>query len=150
MTNTKSYNRDYYLKNREKLIRGHLKWYYDNQETRKEYGRNYYKINRKKVSEKTAAKRAEIRRIVFAHYGGKCACCGEQTPQFLTIDHIENNGAEHRKKIGVKCGWVFYKWLLKNNYPEGHQLLCFNCNTAKGFFGICPHQQTKNLTLPTT
>jgi hypothetical protein len=77
------------------------------------------------------------RRAVIIHYGGKCACCPEATFEFLEIDHINNDGAAHRKKIGMGNT---YKWLIANNYPPGFQVLCSNCNHAKGRYGICPHE----------
>lgn len=74
---------------------------------------------------------------IIEAYGGVCACCGENTLEFLTIDHI-NNGVEDRKKNGGKL----YRWLIKNNFPKGnYQILCYNCNCAKGFFGYCPHNK---------
>jgi hypothetical protein len=39
---------------------------------------------------------------VLIHYNGnppRCACCGETEERFLTIDHINNDGAEHRRKV---------------------------------------------------
>lgn len=81
---------------------------------------------------------------VFEHYGGrppKCACCGEKTVQFLSIDHINGGGNRHRKEIGV--GKSMYPWIVRNGFPEGFQILCFNCNMAKGFFGSCPHLKAK-------
>ena len=83
--------------------------------------------------------RARIRQEVIAAYGGKCTCCGESTPEFLVIDHTNNDGAAHRKEIGAAGGSTIYKWLKKNDYPEGFQVLCHNCNMAKGFYGQCPH-----------
>lgn len=77
------------------------------------------------------------RSVALTHYGGKCAICGETLEIFLTIDHINNDGAEHRKKInghnhgGVDMG----AWLRRNNYPDGFQVLCVNCNHAKGRIG---------------
>ena len=71
--------------------------------------------------------RQTIKQEVINHYGGKCACCGESHPSVLCIDHINNNGTEHRKSIGGGSA-VIYRWLKNNNYPEGFQLLCFNCN----------------------
>ena len=32
------------------------------------------------------------------------------------------------------------RWLKNNNYPKGFQILCWNCNFAKGVLGQCPHQ----------
>ena len=67
---------------------------------------------------------------VFAHYGGyKCKSCGITDPLVLAIDHIKNDGAEHRKKKGV--GTLLYQWLKQNNFPKGFQVLCYNCNIRK-------------------
>lgn len=81
---------------------------------------------------------AVIRHDVIHHYGGKCLCCGETEPDFLSIDHTNNDGAEHRRQIKNR---PIYSWLKANNYPEGFGLLCHNCNMAKGLYGICPHQR---------
>jgi len=85
--------------------------------------------------------RAERKRIVLEHYGNKCACCGETTPQFLTIDHIKNDGRSHRKKTG--SGSAFYTWLIKNKLPDNLdlQVLCWNCNMAKAHYRYCPHNK---------
>lgn len=74
----------------------------------------------------------------IAHYGGRCECCGEAEPKFLALDHKDNDGNKHRKLIGnVKI----YTWLKKNDWPDNFQILCHNCNMAKAFWKICPHQQ---------
>lgn len=76
---------------------------------------------------------------VFSYYGGaSCNCCGEKLIEFLSVDHKENNGAEHRREL--KNGSL-YRWLKKNNYPKGYQVLCMNCNFSKGRFGYCPHER---------
>lgn len=72
------------------------------------------------------------------HYSNssmKCACCGESNINFLTIEHINNNGAEHRRQINHNL----YHWLIKNNFPYGFSVLCWNCNSSKGKFSICGH-----------
>ena len=80
--------------------------------------------------------------LVIKEYGGECVCCHEKTIEFLTIDHIGNNGSEERKNTNQGTGSKLYRWLIKNNFPkDNYQLLCFNCNCAKGFFGYCPHQK---------
>jgi hypothetical protein len=81
-----------------------------------------------------------LRQTVLSHYGNRCTCCGETTYEFLAIDHINNNGAKHRKEIGLG-GSRIYRWLKDNNYPDGFQVLCHNCNQAKGHYGECPHQR---------
>jgi hypothetical protein len=71
----------------------------------------------------------------------RCACCGEATYQFLGIDHINGGGNKHRQAVGTKKnGGTIYRWLVKNSFPDGYQVLCHNCNLAKGFYGICPHK----------
>lgn len=78
---------------------------------------------------------------VFEAYGGAiCACCGESMFDFLTIDHIDNDGAAHRREIGAS-GTTTYLWLIKNRFPKGFQVLCANCQLGKAINGgICPHQ----------
>lgn len=78
-----------------------------------------------------------LRLDTLLHYGDKCICCGENNINFLSIDHI--NGIKPEKEITGKrmSGKQLYDWLKKNNYPNGFQILCFNCNMAQGFFGFC-------------
>lgn len=81
----------------------------------------------------------------YQHYGAQCVCCGESREKFLTIDHINNDGAEHRKSIG-QGGSRLYKWLIDNNFPDTFQLLCFNCNCGRyRNGGICPHKMLERV-----
>jgi hypothetical protein len=97
-----------------------------------------------KNKNKKANKRFQIKIKVMKEYGNKCACCGEDQIEFLTIDHINNDGAIERKTIS-SGGHNFYSWLLKNNCPKDkYQILCFNCNCSNGFLGYCPHKTTNN------
>ncbi len=89
-------------------------------------------------------KAQERKLLTFQAYGGIfCKCCGETNPIFLTIDHVNNDGAEHRRKIhGRRDGGNIYSWLKAHRFPPGFQVLCFNCNHGKYLNrGICPHQQ---------
>lgn len=74
----------------------------------------------------------------IAHYGGACACCGEDAYEFLVIDHIHDDGAQHRRELS---GELISYWLKRNGYPPGYQILCANCNMAKQLGdGFCePH-----------
>jgi len=69
-----------------------------------------------------------------------CACCGEKHIEFLTVDHIYGDGAEHRRLFKWVSGHSLYNWLRKNNYPPGYQILCWNCNCAKYYSRVCPHK----------
>jgi hypothetical protein len=81
-----------------------------------------------------------LRLSVLSAYGGRCACCLEDKYEFLAIDHINGGGSKHRQSE-AKTG--LYQWLKNNNYPEGFQVLCHNCNMAKGFYGSCPHEKDR-------
>ncbi len=83
----------------------------------------------------------QLKELCLSHYGGKCACCGENRIPFLTIDHINGNGNVQRKALfGSNVGGThMYRWLIKHSYPSGFQILCMNCNFATRYRNICPH-----------
>ena len=83
------------------------------------------------IRRSTAKLRQIERQEVLKRYGNICAFCGEGFIPFLTIDHINNDGHEHRTKFGNGL----YAWLRRNNYPDGFQTLCFNCNCGKSKIG---------------
>ena len=71
---------------------------------------------------------------VYTHYcNGEimCQCCGEKEIDMLTLDHINNDGARHRK-FNPKTGKNLVGYVLRNNFPDGYQVLCMNCNFSKG------------------
>ena len=78
-----------------------------------------------------------LRLKALEYYGGKCACCGEKQNEFLGIDHVGGGGTKHREKLKVHI----YRYLSRNNYPEGFRILCHNCNLSLGFYGYCPHKK---------
>lgn len=89
-------------------------------------------------------KRLRIKKLVIQHYTkGEmcCSCCGESHIEFLVFDHIINNGSEHRKKIFKNGRGNIITWLISNKFPEGFQVLCWNCNSAKHYYKGCPHKK---------
>lgn len=89
--------------------------------------------------ERDKKKGRKLKAEVISHYSGgtlKCACCGETKTDLLSINCTNNGGKQHRKSTGH-----FYYWLKRNNYPPGFQVLCMNCNCAKGWSGYCPHNK---------
>lgn len=94
--------------------------------------------------------RVRLKRAAIDTYGGVCACCGESDLEFLTIDHINNDGNKWRRN-GWSGGIKFYRQLKNAGYPKGElQVLCFNCNCAKAFYGYCPHESQALLLLGMT
>lgn len=120
---------------------------------KRRYGKRHYHNDagrKARVLKWSSLRYEEIKTQVFDYYGNKCACCGESEPMFLTIDHIDNDGAQHRKIMARNCktenayrfqgGKKTYYWLIKNGFPAGFQVLCSNCNHGKHRNGgVCPH-----------
>ena len=91
------------------------------------------------VKKNELAKRLKRKQRITAieHYGNKCVCCGERGLRFLTFEHKNGDGAKHRKETGTGGGSNFARWLIKNNFPKSIEILCYNCNCARGFYGYC-------------
>lgn len=100
-----------------------------------------------KTKERHTQWRRQLYREVLSHYGIKCACCGEPNFAFLTLDHINDDGAAHRRLLKMKGGYSFYLWVKRNGYPKMFQVLCWNCQNGKRIYGICPHQSADSQAL---
>lgn len=98
------------------------------------------KVGKDVINAKVRECNRKVRDAALAAYGGKCACCGEATPEFLCIDHVREDGFLHRKSRAMN-GSNIYWWLKKQGYPQDgrFQVLCHNCNMAKSHYGGCPH-----------
>lgn len=82
--------------------------------------------------------RAKLKLDMIEAFGGKCQCCGEDNPYFLSLDHKDNDGASYRDKYNEQ---QIYRLARREGWPrEKYQLLCMNCNFAKGHFKECPHK----------
>ena len=108
----------------------------------------YYKYSsytskqyRKYRSEWDVSKQVRVRLAVIHGYGGKCNCCGESNLVFLEIDHMNNDAMRRVLKGEPRKGPKLYRWLIKNEFPDGFQVLCRNCNWGKWRCGTCPHQR---------
>ena len=72
----------------------------------------------------------------------QCAKCGYgEDLVALCLDHINNNGQEHRKALqvggmtskGNRSGTTMYERIKALGWIAGLQILCFNCNAIKEF-----------------
>lgn len=98
----------------------------------------YYRKRERYLLVANDRKRA-LKLEVFEAYGGAfCRCCGETHIKFLAVDHVNDDGAERRRK-GEGVGHESYRWLKKQGFPPDRQVLCMNCNWAKSRGG-CPHE----------
>lgn len=134
--------------NPERVRENLRKWRAANSDRIRIYASNYCKRNRAHKTAKARELRIALRSQVIQAYGGRCACCGENNEIFLAIDHINNDGATERKLLyGSQAGSSstrFYRLLRRRGYPNGYQVLCWNCNWAK-HRGGCPHKKAKLL-----
>jgi hypothetical protein len=99
-----------------------------------------YPIDKAKRLEKfridSKQRRDKLRHLVISHYSTGKLCCmnpkcevpgGAKNFLALCIDHVNGGGRKHAQELG---GHV-YEWIVKNNYPQGFQVLCQNCNIIK-------------------
>jgi len=80
--------------------------------------------------------RRKVKLEVLTHYSkGKPVCnekdCDVNDIDMLALDHTNNDGALHRKKVGAITGIFMYEWAKKNNYPKMFGVLCWNHNIKK-------------------
>ena len=102
---------------------------------------------KRRLYEKHKRSERKIQLINFYSKGkDECVCCKENNVKFLSMDHINGGGKEHREQIAKELGWQdLYKWLIKHNFPEGFQVLCYNCNFGRQQNGgICPHKEAEH------
>jgi hypothetical protein len=97
---------------------------------------NYYNRVKDYVGYKDKANQASkkwsdnLKLTVFKHYSNgelECSICKCNDYRVLNIDHINGGGLKHRREIGFG-GANFFRWLTKNNFPDGYRVLCRNCN----------------------
>jgi len=80
-----------------------------------------------------------------------CRCCGLNSHvEFLSLDHVAGRKQMDSEPEFVKKGYSskfkihqLLPWIKRNNFPIGFQILCLNCNFAKGHSkdNKCPHER---------
>jgi hypothetical protein len=112
--------------------------------------RGHQRAHRRRHLEKVRRQRREsgkrLKDEVFAAYGGyRCVCCGETHPSMLTLDHIDEDGKQHRNLLNGGRGRLasvdMYRRLKDAGFPTNIQVLCYNCNISKHRNrGTCGHK----------
>lgn len=112
-------------------------------ERSREYHADWYSRNKATLARKRRERRERDRADALVAYGGKCACCGETEALFLTFDHINGDGAAHRREMRLNSVELC-SWLRKQGYPDDFRVLCFNCNCGRDRNGgVCPHERIR-------
>ena len=126
-------NRAYYQAHREEINAKDRAYRQSHREQRKAYEQVHRE--QRKANDR-AYKQASVSEALKV-LGNQCSCpgCGVAEPLFLTIDHIHGRRKGEKRdalKEAKASGWD------KSRF----QVLCMNCNFAKGEKGFCPvHQQ---------
>jgi hypothetical protein len=107
---------------------------------RAKLNRDWIAKNRVRYNEAKAEYRYKLKVAALHYYSNgslSCGYCGFNSDiDALCLDHINDNGAEHRKELGCSSrgggsGTTIYERLKAHGWMEGLQVLCFNCNTIK-------------------
>ena len=84
------------------------------------------------VKEKKLNYYQRLRERVFDELGRECVRCGFGDVRTLQIDHVNNDGADHRRKHKAGSGQYMADILRSVKANEGkYQILCANCNVIK-------------------
>ncbi len=90
-----------------------------------------------------------VKRHAIHSYGDRCACCGDQSIEFLRIgrvddpcsfecpsneDIIGSTSVDDVTSKGVDC----HEELSIKGDPAGHIVLCTKCLMARAIYGYCP------------
>jgi len=125
-----------YRDNNKNRIKEYSKEHYNgHKEERKAY-RDKYKDKTKEYNKKYHDEhRDDVKIIILSHYSigntPYCCICGETDIRCLELDHVDNDGAAHRKLVGGSG--CMYIYLIRHNFPNNPrlQVLCANCNRKK-------------------
>lgn len=95
------------------------------------------------VNKKKRAKAMTDRIMALQHYSKSdipfCGCCGTTEISWLCFNHINGDGAKHRKELG-EGGDRILRFFKKNGYIDGINVLCHNCNASRSTRSECPHE----------
>ena len=129
----KQYRQRWHQKNRDRMLMAQKKYREDHPE----------------LLERARKKTLELKTTVYNHYSNSnphCMCpgCCVDNVRVLCLDHINGGGTKHRKEVS-RSNASYWRWFIKNNFPDGYRILCHNCNHSYAVYGECLHDQVKFL-----
>lgn len=106
----------------------YARWYEENKHSiRKKKAATMKRLraeNPQKYRKHSRRASARLRHKIFSLYGIKCCLCEFEDRRALTLDHINNNGAEERKRLGE---YGVYRRAVSEYRPDEYRILCMNC-----------------------
>lgn len=107
-------------------------------EYKAKWNKEWISKNRERYNASKYHYRERTKIQVLSHYSNgelKFKHCGYTDIRALCLDHIKHNGSKDRKQNKIASrgskGMNSYESYKKLGYPDGLQVLCFNCNTIK-------------------
>lgn len=125
----KQHKKTAYSKNKSGYYDNHRKWISENPERRMLHRSRWLVNNRGRVNAYERKYTKSLQQLVIDGYGGRCSRCLITDRDVLVVDHVNNDGSKHRKRI--KSQYSFYKEIVDNLFPLSFQVLCRNCNWKK-------------------
>jgi hypothetical protein len=140
--------KEYQKRHKDKIKLKKHQYYIENKTEITEKTSLYAKEHREWHNAKGTKAKNKLKSEVFSVYScgePKCKSCNESELGVLTIDHVNGEGAEHRRELfgnNTGGGYKMYQWLKKKSYPEGFQVLCYNCQYRKRMIEMKAEEQT--------
>jgi hypothetical protein len=106
-------------------------WYLRNRALTIARAKTYAQEHPEQEKARHRKKRANLKVEVLTHYGPeqKLKCnwpnCKIEDIDMLTLDHIRDDGAEHRRNLS-RANMAVYWYVKRNAFPDGFQTLCHN------------------------
>lgn len=127
-----------YLSNQQRLLEKRRLYVVDHKIEISDYNKVYYqevaRKNLDKLYSNAKLVRLSLKEKAFLKLGGECVSCKEREIEFLTVDHVNNDGADHRKKLrgaGLSSTDAILREIRDGKETRAYQLLCWNCNFRK-------------------
>lgn len=94
--------------------------------------------HREKVNASCLDYQQRLKAEFVAAYGGCCTCCGEARIEFMSVQHVNGDGKQHRASVHNAR---VYSDLRRRGWPKGGiTVFCMNCNFATKNGRECPHE----------
>lgn len=126
----REYKRQYRQNNPEQKHQSDIAYRKRNREKIRAKNKIYYRENIEQYAKIRLAWGLALKQEVMTVYSKgvpQCVRCGYSDIRALSIDHINGKGSVHRRMINNTT----YRWLKKQGFPEGYQVLCMNCQFIK-------------------
>jgi hypothetical protein len=102
----------------------------------------YYENHQDEFLDRNLKSYYQDRDFVYKWMGQQCSCCNERDFDVLTIDHVNEDGAEWRASNKTNPATIIRAMIAKGLPIYDFDLLCRNCNQSKHVgHGVCVHRR---------